>query len=229
MHKLLQDLGVNANFLAGHSLGEIIALTAAGALSITDAISIMDKRSRSFTEMESRDFGRMIAVQADIQSVKKLISESGLDIYLANINSKEQIIVSGGTDSIGSFCKFIKGQNVQYVELKVSHAFHSPIVEDASVRFSKSLNDIHFNLPCKAVYSNEQCKVYPAHTGKIREILQNQIVAPVNFMGTIESLYEKGVRLFIEVGPGNVLSKLTQSILNGKEHSVVSTNTREGN
>ncbi len=229
MFKLLQDLGINARYMVGHSLGEIIALTAAGAISQNDALLMMDHRSRSFVEMQTDDTGKMIALRNDLNSVNNLIQESAIEIFPANINSPEQVIVSGKSLSIDNFCKFLKSKNIQYVELKVSHAFHSPVVMNASDRFNTFLDSIEFQKPGAIVFSNEHCRVYPDDPAEIRNILKGHIIGPVNYMGSIEMLYEQGVRLFIEVGPGAVLSKLTQSILAGKDHCVISTNSKDGN
>jgi acyl transferase domain-containing protein/NAD(P)-dependent dehydrogenase (short-subunit alcohol dehydrogenase family)/acyl carrier protein len=229
MFKALQYLGVNAHYMVGHSLGEIIALTAAGTVSQHDALMMMDHRSRSFIEMKTDDPGKMIALRNDLKYVKDLIQKSGCEVFPANINSPEQTIVSGTTKSIDEFCKYIKSQNGSYVELKVSHAFHSPVVKNASDQFSQYLEKVAFMQPNTVVYSNEHCTAYPDDPSEIRKILKNHIVAPVNYAGSIESLYEKGARLFIEIGPGTVLSKLTQSILGGKDCCVISTNSKDGN
>jgi acyl transferase domain-containing protein/NAD(P)-dependent dehydrogenase (short-subunit alcohol dehydrogenase family)/acyl carrier protein len=229
MFKVLQDLGVNAHYMIGHSLGEIIALTAAGAVSQQDALRMMDQRSQSFIEMKTDDPGKMIALRNDLKYVKDLIRKSGCEVFPANINSPEQIVVSGTTKSIDEFCLYIKSQKGSYVELKVSHAFHSPVVRKASEQFSRYLDKVEFMQPNAIVYSNEHCTAYPSDPSEIRKVLKNHIVAPVNFAGSIESLYEKGVRLFIEIGPGTVLSKLAQSILNGKDCTVISTSSKDGN
>jgi acyl transferase domain-containing protein/NAD(P)-dependent dehydrogenase (short-subunit alcohol dehydrogenase family)/acyl carrier protein len=229
MFKVLQDLGVHARYMIGHSLGELIALTAAGAVSHQDALRMMDHRSRSFIEMKTDDPGKMIALRNDLTYVSGLIQKSRCEVYPANINSPEQTIVSGTTKSIDEFCRYIKSQNGSCVELKVSHAFHSPVVKNASDQFSLYLDSVTFVQPGTTVYSNELCATYPNDPSEIRNVLKNHIIAPVNFAGSIESLYEKGVRLFIEIGPGTVLSKLTQSILTGKECTIISTNNKDGN
>jgi acyl transferase domain-containing protein/NAD(P)-dependent dehydrogenase (short-subunit alcohol dehydrogenase family)/acyl carrier protein len=229
MFKLLQDLGVNARYMVGHSLGEIIALAASGAVSTKNAIEMMDYRSRSFVEMNAGDNGKMIALRNDFNSVKNLIQESGCEVYPANINSTEQVIVSGTTKSIGAFCDYLNCKHIQFVELKVSHAFHCPVVKKASDMFSQYLDSVEFQKPCAVVYANEYCNAYPDGPSEIRNVLKKHIVAPVNYMGSIEALYANGVRVFIEVGPGMVLSKLTQSILGDKEYCVISTNSKDGN
>lgn len=229
MFKALQDLGVNARYMIGNSLGEIIALAAAGAVSQRDALMMMDRRSRSFIEMKTDDPGKMIALRNDLKYVKDLIQNSGCEVFPANINSPEQTIVSGTTKSIDEFCTYIKGQKGSYIELKVSHAFHSPVVKNASDQFCRYLDEVTFRQPNAIVYSNEHCTAYPNDPSEIREVLKNHIIAPVNFVGSIESLYENGVRLFIEIGPGTVLSKLTQSILGKKDFSIISTNNKDGN
>lgn len=229
MYKLLSDLGVNARYMVGHSLGEIIALAAAGSISDKKALEMMDHRSRSFVEMQSDDNGKMVALRKSLDSVKSLIQESGCGVYPANINSPEQVIVSGDTTSINRFCTYLKDTKNQFVELNVSHAFHSPVVKSAADRFSQYLDTVEFKLPRAVVYSNELCKAYPENPLEIRRILKNHIIAPVNFAGSIKALYEEGVRLFIEVGPGAVLSKLTQSILSGKDSAVISINSKDGN
>lgn len=232
-HEVLRQHGIEAGFMVGHSAGEITALKAAKILNLKNALKLMDFRSKSFVEMKSNqadgsiDFGKMAAVKSTVDSLTALIQQSGANVVLANLNSPKQLIVSGFTNEMDTFLKFLKQQNVRYVELKVSHAFHSPVVEPAAIQYRQNLESIAFQPAQTPVFANQTCETYPEEAERIRDTLFRQITGSVNFMGSIRKLAQKGVRLFVEVGPNQVLSQLTRAILEDPKVSVLSTNSQK--
>ena len=239
-HEILKQHGVEAGFMVGHSAGEISALKAAGMLNLKNALMLMDSRSRSFVEMPGNlpdggvDYGKMAAVKTDREKLAALIAESGAEVSVANLNSPAQLIVSGFTRDMDAFLSFLSAQKIGFVELNVSHAFHSPVVRPAAEQYLEDLKSIVFRKGETPVYANETCTTYPEDPtvpgaeDQIRDILYRQMTGSVNYMGTIEKLAnEEGVRLFVEVGPNQVLSQLTRAILDGKNVSIVPSNPKK--
>ncbi|HQF55201.1 MAG TPA: beta-ketoacyl synthase N-terminal-like domain-containing protein, partial [Fibrobacteria bacterium] len=225
---LLQDMGVRPAWMIGHSAGEVVALAASGKLDLSDALHVMDRRSRAFIEMDTTDFGKMAAVRCDRKRLEELVSASGLPVAIANINSPEQIIASGPSDAIDAFCALLDREGVKRASLNVSHAFHSPVVAPAAASFGKALRGIRFHRGQARVIANEIRAEYPESDEAIRTLLESQVTGSVDFCGGVEELYQQGVRVFVEVGPGSVLGNLAQSILKDRDATIVSINHRNG-
>jgi len=223
---LLQDMGIEPAWMIGHSAGEVVALGAAGLLSLDETISVMDARSRAFVEMDTDDFGKMAAVRCDRKRLEQILSESGLAVAIANINSPDQLIVSGPSGAVEALYPILDREGIRKVELNVSHAFHSPVVAPAGERFTKDLETLKIQSGRARVMANETCTEYPNDVGAVRSILSSQVTASVDFLGGIEELYKQGVRLFIEAGPNSVLGNLAQAILKDRDATVVSIDFR---
>ncbi len=225
---LLRDMGIRPGWMVGHSAGEIIALAAAGKMSLDDALTIMDARGKAFADMQVDDFGRMLAVRAETKTVEKILSETGSAAVIANVNSPVQVILSGPSDAVAALEPLLVERGIRSVALKVSHAFHSPLVAEAGVALGEALRSIEFGRGYARVLANELGIEYPDDAGEIRNLLQRQVTGPVQFVRSIELLYAQGVRLFIEAGPNVVLSKLTSGILGERTGTVVTMNHPSG-
>ncbi|WP_437308298.1 SDR family NAD(P)-dependent oxidoreductase [Sorangium sp. So ce388] len=214
---LLGALGVRADAFAGHSFGEITALHAAGALSAADLLRVARRRGELMGEASS-ERGAMIAVPRAIDEVRAL----GLgDVVVANHNGPKQVVLSGSVAAIEAAEERLRGLGIQARRLDVAAAFHSPLVSEASAPFREFLGGIAVEAPGAPVYSNAEVEPYPGGGDAARDRLARQLAEPVRFVEQIERMYAAGVRTFVEVGPGSVLTNLVGDILSGRPHRAV--------
>ncbi|WP_437532237.1 SDR family NAD(P)-dependent oxidoreductase [Sorangium sp. So ce726] len=214
---LLAALGVRAEAFAGHSFGEITALHAAGALSAADLLRVARRRGELMGAASS-ERGAMIAVPRGIDEVRAL----GLGgVVIANHNGPKQVVLSGSVAAIEAAEERLKGAGIQARRLDVAAAFHSPLVAEASAPLREFLAGIAVEAPAAPVYSNAEIEPYAGGGDAARDRLARQLAEPVRFVEEIERMYADGVRTFVEVGPGSVLTNLVGDILNGRPHRAV--------
>lgn len=231
MYRLFRDMGLEARYMIGHSLGEISALAANEMMSFREAASLVGKRGYSFASISEDKRGRMVSIKGSQDEVEKLLKKSGLEIFIANINSPTQTVVGGDAEEIKKLAEVLDKEKITHTVLKVSHAFHSPLINSAADSFFNQIKDIKFKAGNAKVIANHLVDYYPANsdTAKIPQLLKDQITNPVRFVESINKLYKDGVRLFVEIGPGAVLSNLTKDILSGKDIKVITTNQKKKN
>lgn len=219
LYRLLAESGVKADYLVGHSLGEMTALFAGEMLDLPGALQLIGARGFSFDAIPNDRRGKMISIQAGPDQVQRLISKSGSDLYIANFNSPEQTVVGGIDQAIHGLAKDLAAQKIIHTFLNVSHAFHTPLITEAAEKFYQQINGLQFSIPRRKIVANHLQKFYPGTQKAIKNvpsILQEQITSAVRFADSITLLYEKGVCLFIEVGPSTVLTNLIKEILADK-------------
>ncbi len=229
LYKLLSESGIKADYLVGHSLGEITALFAGGMLDLPPALQVIGARGFSFDCIPNERRGKMLSIKARREVVEEVISESGSKIYITNLNSPEQTVVGGTEQMIDSLVIFLSKKKIVHTILNVSHAFHTPLMLEAAEDFYNKIAGIKFNIPNTKIVINHLQKFYPQSPSSLKnttDILKDQITAAVKFSDSIELLYQKGVRVFVEVGPSTVLSNLVKQILAGKEIKVIATNQK---
>jgi polyketide-type polyunsaturated fatty acid synthase PfaA len=222
--KILAALGVKPISVAGHSFGELTALHAARVLDEESFIHLAFGRGRLMSEAAAGSAGTMTAVLSSSEAVQRYLREFGGDeVVLANINEPGQAVVSGTLPAIERFEAFLSAKSVDYTRLRVSTAFHSPIVAGAGRAFHELLGEIQFQPGVIPVYSNSEAEPYPFEDLHVcRKILSGQIAAPVRFAEQIHAMYEGGARVFVEVGPGTTLTHLARKCLQGLPHETVS-------
>jgi len=209
---VLQYFGIKADALAGHSYGELVALAAAGRYSSQD-LHVLSARRGNLMTGASRDLGSMVAVLADIDTVRKSIEEHALEVVIANRNAPAQTVLSSSTEEIIRASEVLTQSGIKNAILPVSAAFHSPIVADAQVPFAEALQKVEFRNSEVPVFSNTTGIVYPEDSAEARALLAGQLALPVEFVKEITAMYEYGIRTFIEVGPGSRMTGLVKSIL----------------
>lgn len=225
----LKNKGLTVDFSAGHSFGELSALYAAGSLDKESFYALAQARGAAMAAKaeEGFDAGKMLAVIAGIEKVEAVIA--GIDgVSVANINAHNQIVVAGTSDGIDKAQKAYEKQGFKAISLPVSAAFHTPLVEHAQLPFAQAVEATTFNNPAFPVFANTSGEAYPFEVESIKDQLKGQMLAPVEFVKQIEGLYEAGARVFIEFGPKNVLTKLTQSILKDKDVEIISAGAAPG-
>lgn len=216
---LLRSFGVEADMTAGHSYGEFIALAAAGALTEADALRLSEARGRFMREGATGESGTMAAVDAPPEALEPLLTDP--DITLANLNSPKQTVISGGEASIMRAIEWCDLHGLRARRLPVACAFHSPYVAPAQGRLAEMLRETPVARPRVPVFSNTTAGAYPDDPAAIAELLSDHLTNPVRWVAEVEAMYEAGARIFVEVGPRNVLTNLVGSILDGRPHLAV--------
>ena len=218
---VLDQLGVRAASFAGHSFGEVMALYAAGSYGLDTALQVAAERGRLMTETASNTEGAMLAVSADYATVQRVLAELKLELVIANDNGPQQVVVSGGKDAILAAQAALKQRGLAGKLLPVATAFHSKIVAGSCQPFRHFLEGQALVAPGRIVYANATATPYPTDACGTEEMLSSQLGQPVRFRETIERMYADGVRTFIEVGPGNVLTKLVGQCLGDRPHRMI--------
>ncbi len=202
------------DFVAGHSLGEYSALVAAGALSLKDAVSVVRKRGRYMQEAVPVGAGAMAAVLgADIETVEAACREAAREGEIcspANLNSPGQIVIAGSAAAVERALPILKERGAKRaIPLKVSAPFHCALMLPAQERLSADLDGIEFKDLSVPLVTNVDAAVI--RTGaEARAALVRQVSSPVRWRESVELLTREGVRTFVEVGPGKVLSGLVR-------------------
>jgi polyketide-type polyunsaturated fatty acid synthase PfaA len=228
-YKLFTQAGFKADFVAGHSFGELTALWAAGVYSEDDFYSLAKARGAAMAAPDDKDFdaGTMMAVSGDIVALEKALKKYP-EITIANFNSNAQVVIAGAKSALEFAQDSLKEQGFKLIPLPVSAAFHTPLVAHAQKPFAKHIDNVKFNKPSVPVYANGTGKVHEATGTKIKAALKDHILNSVQFKDEIENIYKDGGRIFVEFGPKNVLAKLTSNILEGKDATTLSVNPAAG-
>ena len=217
--RYLLSLGIHPAATAGHSLGELTALCLAGVYSLEDGFGIVNKRALCMDKaaaMQNMDPGVMLAVNAPLSLLKELIQGREEDVHISNINSPRQVVLSGKTDAVKNFSDRLKEMGYRATFLRVSMAFHSPVMRVIHDELEAFIAPIPFHAPQIPVISNTTMAPYPSDPGEIRRILMAHLESPVHWMHNIQTLWnDYGVRRFVEVGPGDIMSNLIADTLPG--------------
>jgi acyl transferase domain-containing protein len=220
--KLLQRHGVQPNMLAGHSYGELVALCIAGALPEASLLGLSELRGRRILEStgDVQDPGTMAAVAADPATVSSHL-EGLPGVVIANENSPEQSVISGPTREVQQAVERLLAASIAAQPIPVACAFHSPLVHGACEAFARDLAVVDIGPLALPVYSNTTASVYPGEPDAIRARLAEHIGKPVRFVAEIEAMYADGARVFVEAGPGRVLTGLVGRILGKRPHAAI--------
>ncbi|MGQ0843267.1 MAG: SDR family NAD(P)-dependent oxidoreductase [Sporichthyaceae bacterium] len=221
MFRTVTGLGIAPAHLAGHSYGELVALTAAGALDADELPALSAARGRAILAAAGEDPGTMAAVSASAADVAAAIE--GLGVVIANQNGPTQTVISGPTAAIEGAVAKLSAAGLRAQAIPVACAFHSPVVADAARIFEAELAKATVGSPHLPVWSNSTATPYPLGSGRVRETLAEQIALPVRFTEQIEAMYAAGARVFLECGPGNVLTGLVGAILGDRPHTAIAT------
>ncbi|MFD5250103.1 SDR family oxidoreductase [Amycolatopsis sp. NPDC058340] len=221
---LLNTAGIRPSMVAGHSYGELVALTAAGALSSASLLELSRARATAILGATGTgDPGTMAAVAANAPDVEEVIAAEGLTgtVVTANRNSPEQTVISGPTAAVGVAVDRLRARGIGAKSLSVGCAFHSPMVAPAETEFARVLGTVAVREPEIPVWANRTAAPYPSAPDGIRAGLAAQLGAPVRFADQIEAMYAAGARTFVEAGPGSVLTRLVAAVLDGRPHRTV--------
>jgi [acyl-carrier-protein] S-malonyltransferase len=231
------NTGLKATAVAGHSLGEYPALWAAGVISLEDTFKLVHARSSIMKEVGDKNPGAMAAViglsSKELEELIAPLAKKGV-LVPANHNSPDQIVVTGEKDLVGDLCKGARAKGARAIPLKVSGAYHSPLMEEASRRFSEILGKVSFCRPGIPIYSNVTAR-QESDPEKIKDFMIKQLCSPVRWYETVINMDRDGVSNFIELGPKKVLGNLIMkclpegsvSVFHGENHQGLEACLRE--
>ncbi|MEU6774831.1 SDR family NAD(P)-dependent oxidoreductase [Streptomyces sp. NPDC046759] len=222
-HAFLTSAGVHPDQAAGHSYGELVALAAAGALDPEALLELSAERAGAILAAAGDDPGTMAAVGAPAETVVRALHTARApgSVVVANLNAPDQTVVSGPTADVESAVRLLRDAGLGARRIPVACAFHSPLVAAAGERFAKILADKTVRAPEFPVWANRTAAPYPLDPDEVRGELAAQIGAPVAFAAQIEAMYEAGARVFVEAGPGTVLTRLVGRILGDRPHRTI--------
>ena len=211
-------------FFAGHSLGEYSALVCSNSLKFTDALHLLHERGKSMQEAVPVGQGGMIAVLGtDLVKIDNLLNnfkyEKGV-CEVANDNANGQIILSGDKNKIDAFKNILRENNIKSISLKVSAPFHCSLMKPAAEKMKKKINDVDFSSPIKKVICNVTANSED-DPKKIKNLLVEQIYSTVRWRESIINLSDIGVKNYVEIGPGKVLTGMVKrTIKNSNCYSI---------
>ena len=206
--KALQLEGIEANYVAGLSLGEYSGLIYSGIVSFEDGVKLVKSRATIMDEGIEEGVGSMAAVmKLSKEKVDTLLEEASKFgvVEVANYNCPGQVVITGEVDAIRESISIAKSLGGLCIPLKVSGPFHSSLYEKASFKY------IEIHEPKKVMYSNVLGKPY-SKQDDIRDLLRKQIMSPVLFEDSINHMLDQGIDTFIELGPGKTLSGFVKKI-----------------
>lgn len=211
--KFLKSLDIVPDMLAGHSYGELPALCFAGVFGEDQLVDLSIKRAHSILDsVEGGDPGSMVAVSTTKELLQPVLDKVE-GCYPVNYNAPGQCVVAGSTKAINTLMEVLKQERISAKKLEVACAFHSPLLAKSKGLYETVLKDIPFQEMQIPVWSNTTAETYPAAPSEIKERLTDHLVQPVRYVEEIQAMYNDGARIFIEVGPGKILTGLTNSCL----------------
>jgi len=221
----MRERGLEPDVVVGHSVGEFAALAAAGSLETGAAIGLVRERGLAMAEAARQRPGAMAAILGLADEEVEKLCRRIVGVWPANYNCPGQIVISGEHQAVEECCAEAESLGARRaVKLKVSGAFHSPLVARAADRLRPALDRVRFAEPLAPFMSTVTAKVEPAQ--RIAALLVDQLTGPVRFTQAATELVRSGATTFVEVGPGNVLSGLVKRI--DRSVKTMSVSTLEG-
>lgn len=205
----LEESGIRPDMTAGFSLGELAALTFAGAVDKQQGFGLVCRRGILMQEASEKAGSAMAAVLKMEDAAVEELCRNYSQVYPVNYNSPGQLVVAGAREELEKFKEDVKNAGGRFMPLPVSGGFHSPFMESAAAGLSDVLKNMEFVKPAIPVYGNYDGVPYREN---VAEMLLKQIVNPVRWQETVQNMIKDGADIFIEVGPGRTLSGLISKI-----------------
>ncbi len=229
--EILKRNGLKADYATGHSLGEYTALYAANIISIGDTLNLVFNRGKLMERDSKKNKGTMHAVIGlPIDIVNNLVEEIDPEkqsVSVANHNTETQIVITGQPDKVKKVSELAKKNGARAIPLKVSGAWHSHLMNQAASDFAKNLDSVKFKEPDKSIVFNVSGDI-ENNPDKIKGLMKTQLISPVKWHDSILKLIEKKVEVFIEIGPGKVLTGLIKKIIpKNYPYKIINLNTAQ--
>jgi malonyl CoA-acyl carrier protein transacylase len=211
----LLSLGVKPAAMAGHSLGELTALATSGVFSFEDGFRLVNQRAICMDKacLLNLDPGIMIATDMPLELVEKKVKALN-DVFITNYNAPNQIVIGGETNTVQALRLEIKDEGFRATQLKVSMSFHSPIMRVIHDEMLEFITPLPFHAPAIPVISNTTKEPFPGDPAAIKRIVMAHLESPVQWISNVRTLWNDfGIRIFLEVGPGDALSNLITETL----------------
>ena len=199
--------------VAGHSLGEFSALAAAGAMSFEDALRLVAVRASAMQKCCEQVPGSMAAIiKLPTETIEEICASCSGLVIPANYNSEGQVVISGEAEAVAEACKkMMEAGAKRALPLRVSGAFHSPLMEPARLELAEAIDKTPFQAPACPVYQN--VTALPSSDPEvIKANLLKQLTSPVRWTQTVQNMVADGADYFLEIGPGTVLQGLVGRI-----------------
>ena len=205
------------DMVAGHSLGEFSALTAAGALDFEDGLRLVSIRAHAMQKACEANPGAMAAILAlPTEKVEAICAEVDGVVVPANYNCDGQIVISGAVEAVKEASEKMKEAGARRaLLLPVGGAFHSPLMQPAAEELAAGIESVRFNVPLCPVYQNVTA-LPSTDPDEIKKNLLAQLTAPVKWTQSVVNMLSDGASEFIELGPGNVLQGLVSKITSNR-------------
>lgn len=212
----VERTGVEPAFHAGHSLGEYSALTASGALAFDDAVRLVTERGNAMQAAADAEEGTMAAVLGlDDDKVETACNRTDGDVWVANYNAPGQVVIAGAPGAIAAATVEAKELGAKRVmPIKVGGAFHTPFMSPARERLRKAIVDVDIRDPHRPVFANVDALSHPSGEDWA-QLMGAQLTSPVRWRQTLHALDEAGATVFLELGPGTVLTGMAKRTLSG--------------
>lgn len=211
--KKIKETGKKPEFAAGHSLGEYNALFAAEVFDFETGLKLVQKRGELMSQ--AKDGGMAAIVGLKSEAVQAVLQQNNLStLNISNFNTYTQSVISGPKEDVSKAQTFFEKAGAMVIPLKVSGAFHSPLMQNAQTIFADFISGFKFNPPQITVIANLNAQPY--QNGDVPKNLSQQITHPVLWTQTIELLLQKNENQFVEIGSSTVLTGLIQRIQKGQ-------------
>lgn len=215
----LEALDVEAGVSLGHSLGEFVALAHAGVFDARDAVRLVAERGAAMRDLELSDPGTMAAVLETPEMVREVVADIP-GVWVANVNHRRQVSISGTTDGVRRATEALRARGIDVRPLKVSHAFHTPILSGVDARVRALLETTKMGPPRHLAASCIAPAAHDDDAERTRRVLVDHATSPVEFVRGLEQAYAAGARLFVQVGAGTTLASFVRATLGADAHPI---------
>lgn len=210
MARLWESWGIKPQAVMGHSVGEIAAACIAGVFSLQDGLKLIATRASLMQSLPAG--GEMWALMASAEQIAPLLKGYEAHISIASINAPSQVVIAGAATQLQQLLPLLQSRKINCNPLKVSHAFHSPLMQPIIDTFREKIQDIRFHLPQIPLLSNVS-GTWAGQEVTTPEYWAAHILAPVKFSESIQVLKQEGYNIFLEAGPHPVLNNLARQTL----------------
>ncbi|PID85814.1 MAG: beta-ketoacyl synthase [Chloroflexi bacterium] len=217
MMALLADYGFKPDIVMGHSLGEYAALIAAGVMPFAHALEATAARGSEMAALDLKDNGKMAAVLAPMTVVEQVLGSIDGYVVPANINSNSQCVFGGASKAVEQAVAKFEADGYKAMLIPVSHAFHTEIIAPAGVPLRKVLDRLDIREATLPIVANVTGGMYPQTVTAIKDNLQKQVSSTVQWVKGLHTLYDYGVRMFVEVGPKRALRGFANDVFADKD------------